>query len=136
MLQKIFSPKVKTQMMIQFIDTAVSCDGSWQKRGYSSLNGVVTVSMDNGKLLDIEPMTRTCKSCLLHEKLQTSDPKCFKEWKLIYACKINHIQGLLVIWNQKELKEFARDLSGKTNYVTLSSMGTEIAKLFGSKRDI
>ena len=57
------------------IDT-VSCDGSWQKRGYSSLNGVVTViSMDNGKILDIEPMTRTCKSCLLHEKLRTSDPK-------------------------------------------------------------
>ena len=57
------------------IDT-VSCDGSWQKRGYSSLNGVVTViSMDNGKILDIEPMTLTCKSCLIHEKLKTSDPK-------------------------------------------------------------
>ena len=51
------------------IDSAVSCDGKWQKRGYSSLNGVVTViSMDNGKILDVEPMTRTCKSCLLHEK--------------------------------------------------------------------
>ena len=33
-------------------DAAVSCDGSWQKRGYLSLNGVVTViSMDNGKIL-------------------------------------------------------------------------------------
>ena len=32
------------------IDTAVSCDGSWQKRGYSLLNGAITViSMDNGK---------------------------------------------------------------------------------------
>ena len=51
------------------IETAVSCDGSWQKRGYSSLNGVIMViSMDNGKILDIEPMARTCKSCLLHEK--------------------------------------------------------------------
>ena len=39
------------------IETAVSCDGSWQKRGYSSLNGVIMViSMDNGKILDIEPM--------------------------------------------------------------------------------
>ena len=28
-------------------DTAVYCDGSWQKRGYSSLNGVVTV-ISNG----------------------------------------------------------------------------------------
>ena len=67
MLEKNFSPKVKTQMMIQLLRrTAVSCDGSWKKRGYSySLNGVVTViSMDNGKILDVEPMTRTCKSCL------------------------------------------------------------------------
>ena len=24
-------------------DIAVSCDGTWQKRGYSSLNGIVTV---------------------------------------------------------------------------------------------
>ena len=51
------------------IDSAVSCDGSRQKRGYFSLNGVLMViSMDNGKILDVEPMTRTCKSCLLHEK--------------------------------------------------------------------
>ena len=36
------------------IDTAVSCDGRWQKRGYSSLNGAVTViSIDNGKILDM-----------------------------------------------------------------------------------
>ena len=86
MLQKILSPEVKTQMMV-VIDNAVSCDGSWQKRGYSLLNGVVT----NGKILDIEPMTRTCKSCLLHEKLETSDPNRFEEWKLKHVCKINHI---------------------------------------------
>ena len=61
------------------IDTAVSCDGSWQKRGYSSLNCVISIiSMDN-KILDIEQMTRTCKSCFLHAKLKTSEPKHFEE---------------------------------------------------------
>ena len=75
------------------IDTSVSCDGSWQKRGYSSLNGVVTViSIDNSKILDIKPMTRTCISCLLHLKLKTSDSKRFDEWKMTHACKINHIE--------------------------------------------
>ena len=74
------------------IDTAVSCDGSWQKRGYSLLNGAITViSMDNGKILDIEPMTRACKSCLLHEKLETSDSKHFEECELTHICKISHI---------------------------------------------
>ena len=43
--------------------------------------------MDN----DIEPMTRTWKSCLLHEKLKTSDPKRFEEWKVTHICKINPI---------------------------------------------
>ena len=51
------------------IDTAISCDGSWQRRGYSSLNGVVTaISMQTVKILDCEPMSRICKSYNLHEK--------------------------------------------------------------------
>ena len=52
------------------MDTSVSCDGSWQRRGCSSLNGVVTaISMANGKVLDIEPVSRACKACLLKETL-------------------------------------------------------------------
>ena len=42
-------------------DVKVSSDGTRQRRGYSSLNGVVTViSIKNGKVLDIETMSRTC----------------------------------------------------------------------------
>ena len=37
----------------------VSCDGTWQKRGHSSMNGCVTaLSMDTGKCLDVEVFTR------------------------------------------------------------------------------
>ena len=36
-------------------DTAVSSDGTWQRRGYSSLNGaVVAISMETGRVLDVE----------------------------------------------------------------------------------
>ena len=32
------------------VDCAVSCDGTWQRRGFSSLNGcITTLSMDTGK---------------------------------------------------------------------------------------
>ena len=52
-------------------DVKVSSDGTRQRRGYSSLNGVVTViSIKNGKVLDIEPMSRTFKACVLKKPLK------------------------------------------------------------------
>ena len=48
----------------KIIDIGVSGDGSWQLRGYSSLNWTfTTISLDNGKFLDIEVMSRYCKAC-------------------------------------------------------------------------
>ncbi|GFT20548.1 hypothetical protein TNCV_2183851 [Trichonephila clavipes] len=36
-------------------DLAVAVDGSWQKRGFSSKNGLLTVtSVDTGKVIDVE----------------------------------------------------------------------------------
>ena len=62
-------------------ECAVSVDGSWQKRGYTSLNGCVTaISIDNGKILDVEPMSRYCKECEVHEKLNKESIK-YTLWK-------------------------------------------------------
>ena len=45
-------------------NTAVSCDGTWQRRGYASLNGVVSaISIDTGKCLAYETLVKNCKSC-------------------------------------------------------------------------
>ena len=42
----------------------VSVDGTWQRRGYMSLNGCVSaISIDTGKILDIAVMTQYCKMC-------------------------------------------------------------------------
>ncbi|GFX47120.1 transposable element Tcb1 transposase [Trichonephila clavipes] len=39
-------------------------DGTWQKRGYSSHNGCVScISIDTGKVLDIEIMSHFCRMC-------------------------------------------------------------------------
>ena len=40
----------------------VSCDGAWQNRGYSSLNGVVTLISD-GKCINMEVLSKKCKQC-------------------------------------------------------------------------
>ncbi|GFY28879.1 uncharacterized protein TNCV_4720111 [Trichonephila clavipes] len=40
---------------------AVAVDGTWQKRGYTSLNGVVTVtSIDTGKVIDVDILSKYC----------------------------------------------------------------------------
>ncbi|GFY11932.1 uncharacterized protein TNCV_4974321 [Trichonephila clavipes] len=42
----------------------VSVDGTWQRRGHSSLNGCVAVlSIDAGKVLDLEVMSKWCRNC-------------------------------------------------------------------------
>ncbi|GFX49304.1 CCHC-type domain-containing protein [Trichonephila clavipes] len=44
-----------------FTKCGISIDGTWQRRGYSSLNGCVSaISVDTGKILDIEVMTQYC----------------------------------------------------------------------------
>ncbi|GFT35868.1 uncharacterized protein TNCV_2154291 [Trichonephila clavipes] len=43
---------------------AVAVDGTWHKTGYSSLNGVVcATSVENGKVIDFEALTKYCSSC-------------------------------------------------------------------------
>ena len=45
-------------------DTAVSCDDTWQRRGYASLNGVLNaISIDTGKCLAYETLVKNYKSC-------------------------------------------------------------------------
>ncbi|GBN54824.1 hypothetical protein AVEN_133113-1 [Araneus ventricosus] len=40
---------------------AVAVDGTWQKRGYTSHNGVVNVtSMDTGKVIDVDVISKYC----------------------------------------------------------------------------
>jgi len=56
----------------------VSCDGTWQKRGFQSHNGVfAALSVDTGKVLDVEAMNRYCKACCLKETLRKSDPDAY-----------------------------------------------------------
>ena len=73
------------------VDAAISCDGSWQKRGFSSLNGLVAcISMDTGRVVDVEPMSRYCKSCKQNEKLKTTDPARYKMLKESHTCGSNY----------------------------------------------
>ena len=52
-------------------DIGVSVDGTWQMRGFSSLNGVVVaVSTSNFK---VEAMSRYCQACASKEELRKTN---------------------------------------------------------------
>lgn len=45
-------------------DIPVALDGSWQRRGFKSLNGLVSVSsFDTGKILDVAVLSKFCQIC-------------------------------------------------------------------------
>ncbi|GFU82425.1 uncharacterized protein TNCV_560021 [Trichonephila clavipes] len=59
---------------------AVAVDGTWHKRGYSSLNGVVcATSVENGKVIDFEALTKYCSSCIF-QRSETSRKACYTQY--------------------------------------------------------
>ncbi|GFU19343.1 uncharacterized protein TNCV_3032611 [Trichonephila clavipes] len=49
----------------------VLVDATWQRRGHMSLNSCVSaISIDTGKILDLEVMTQYCKMCELNGKCE------------------------------------------------------------------
>ena len=74
------------------VDTSVSCDVTWQRRAFSSLYSVFTaIPIDSGKVLDVEPMSRSCKSCFLKTDLMKTDPTSYAEWRNSHFCKYKYI---------------------------------------------
>ena len=72
-------------------DIAVSCDGTWQRRGHSSHNGIMNViSMNNGKIIDTEPFSKTCKSCNKMQNLKERKPEEYDQWSISHKCTINY----------------------------------------------
>ena len=60
------------------------------RRGYQSLDGCVTaISMDTGKVLEVEVMSRNCKQCEVFNKIDHTSEK-FLNWKDKHVnCKAN-----------------------------------------------
>ena len=75
------------------IDIGVSVAGTWQRRGFSSLNGVVAaISIDSGKIVDVEPMSRYCCQCVVNTRLMQGYNNALELWKRSHKdyCKLNH----------------------------------------------
>ena len=73
-------------------NVAVTVDGTWQRRGHSSKNGVVFIlSVRTGEVLDYEVRTKYCQECVYHEK-DNKNSKFYQDWLASHTskCCINH----------------------------------------------
>ena len=72
-------------------DVVVSCDGTWQRRGFSSLNAVVTVlASDTGKWVDYWVKSKQCASCTSWESRKSAEPNLYEEFISKHDCDIKH----------------------------------------------
>ena len=91
-------------------ECGVSIDGTWQKRGYSSHNGVVTViTLDTQKCLDVEVLPDKCQKCQKWGK-KTQDPR-YNAWKASHRCKINHERSAGSLETTGAVRIFERSLA-------------------------
>ena len=75
------------------IDAAVSFDGTWAKRGFTSLTGIVfVISVDTGEVLDYHVVSKSCQKCSLKKAKCKTDEE-FEEWEIEHVfsgeCDIN-----------------------------------------------
>jgi hypothetical protein len=93
------------------LDIAVTCDGTWSKRGHTATHGVVVViAWETGQVPDFEILTERCTACSLHMTEFGEGLKAFEEWfeKHKGACQRTHTgsspamecEGAVRIWKR------------------------------------
>jgi len=108
-------------------DITVSCDGTWQRRGFSSKNGVATVithSKDKpGKVIDVEVMSSYCFTC---SRYDDDAPK--------HNCTKNHQGTAGSMETTGMVRIFCRSLEKRgTRY--LNYLGDGDSKAFSAVKD-
>ncbi|GFW55220.1 uncharacterized protein TNCV_116061 [Trichonephila clavipes] len=112
-------------------ECGVIVDGTWQKRGYSSLNGCVsTISVDSGKILDIEVLCQYCRVCTKTEKTSGFSKKCV----VSHFCK-NHKGSASNMETVGVYRIFERSEANRSLRYT-SYCGNGDSKAFNNVKDI
>ena len=75
----------------EVVSTTISTDGTWQKRGFSSEIGVVTiVANSTGKCIDYRVKTKTCKACSYWKGKTGVKAENFRR---IHKCPLDHTKS-------------------------------------------
>ena len=76
----------------EVIDVAVTCDGTWSKRGFTATHGVVVViSWESGQVLDFEIKSKRCGVCARKTGVDEQSEEFAVWWEKHKAvCEANH----------------------------------------------
>ena len=107
------------------IDVLVSCDGTWQRRGFSSLFGAVfIIAYETGKVMDYVVKSKFCKACKHWEK-QDKTTEEYRAWQESHAaeCDTNFSGSAGAMEPKGTLEMFQSSLSHGLRYKWLISDG-------------
>ena len=110
-------------------DIDVSLDGTWQHRGHTSFNGVVTaISQENGKCVDFEVMSKSCQACRVWERKKGTNQTGYEDFKTNHSCRINHVSSSGAMESEGAIKIFQRSVEvNKLRYKTYIGDGDSSA---------
>lgn len=112
-------------------DICVAFDGTWQRRGHKSLNGVVSAtSFDSGKVLDIEVLSKYCLGC----NKNTENHKCNRNYEGFSGGMES--TGVLNIFHRSEATRGIRYSKYLGDGDSKAFMKVQEAKPYGDNLDI
>lgn len=105
------------------VDTLVSCDGTWQRRGFSSLFGATfVIAYDTGKVIDFRVKSKFCKGCK-HWERQDQTSVAYTTWKASHKCDVNFAGSAGAMEPQGILEMLQSSTSYRLRYKWLISDG-------------
>ena len=105
---------------------AITIDGTWQKRGYTSKNGsVCVISVRTGKILDYEVLSVVCFECRAHEAEEKDTDRYMSWWqKHKDLCPINHTGASGEMESKGAIRMFLRSIEKRRlKYTTMVGDG-------------
>ena len=142
------NPDLYRQDVDGAISVAVSIDGTWQKRGYSSKFGVVlAILIDTGEVVDFEVLSLHCHECKKHQ-YDDKASDAYKIWKRKHelTCQINFEGSSGGMEGKGAVNIFKRSIKNRgLKYVTFVGDGDsdtfkvvhdEMTRLYGERYQV
>ena len=100
-------------------NVGVSVDRTWQRKGFTSLNGVITaISIDSGKVLDVAILSKSCKDCSKMQAILAIDPPAYNKWNATRKRGLNYKGSALAMEKLGAEKIFKQSVTKNNFYYT------------------